>query len=419
MKKLKQMLYLLIALTLTFEITSCDKVDTTPILKGISQLQNQNDSLLQLVIQLQTSLDSVQIRVNQNNTLLNTINTNISGLQNSVTTLITNITSLKSKIDTANANISSIQQQVTTLAKQYTSLSTQISNVFSSLSNQIDSLSIQTLSNSATLNALQNDYLTTQIKVDSILLQIQINNQLLTTNNANVALIQNQLIALTNEYNNVITLLNQLIALFNNQSVITSLTNGLIAYYPFAGNVIDSSGNGYNGTVIGNITYTNDRFNNSNKAAVLGSGYITTSNSFFDFQYINSFSISCWFTIAGNGSGGRLVSTENPEGNFRISSFGNGVYAVQFGNVYLYDTIPLNTWTHLIYTCQNQIGTIYKNGILKEQAATSNEALNYGTSFTIGAKAAPAYDEWIGSISSLRIYNRVLNNAEIQYLYTH
>ena len=42
-------------------------------------------------------------------------------------------------------------------------------------------------------------------------------------------------------------------------------TNGLVAYYPFSGNVGDSSGNNYHGTTY-NVTLVSDRFGNSNSA---------------------------------------------------------------------------------------------------------------------------------------------------------
>jgi hypothetical protein len=41
-------------------------------------------------------------------------------------------------------------------------------------------------------------------------------------------------------------------------------TNGLVAWYPFTGNVIDSNGNGNNGTENG-ATLTTDRFAIKNK----------------------------------------------------------------------------------------------------------------------------------------------------------
>jgi hypothetical protein len=341
-----------------------------------------------------------------------------------VAILISNISLLKSKIDTANGNIALIQQQVTTLANQYTSLSSQISNVFNALSNQIDSLSIKTIGNTFLLNTLQTNYLNTQIKVDSILLQIQINNQLLTTNNANFSLIQTQLITLTNEYNNIITLLNQLIALLNNQSIVASLNSGLLAYYPFSGNVNDSSGNGNNATIVNSITYGTDHNGNPSAALTLnggfGGGRVITNTSLFNFQYTNNYTLSFWFLDNGSSSG-RLFSTENPEGNFRVATYGAGIYAFAFGgSPYVYDTVALYTWNHISYVYSNRTVKLYKNGILKSVSTdSSTQSLAYGTPFTIGSKAAASYDIWNGKIDEVRIYNREITAKEAQYLATH
>lgn len=114
------------------------------------------------------------------------------------------------------------------------------------------------------------------------------------------------------------------------------------------------------------------------------------------------------------------MSTECPEGNFRIAAYDNGVYAIQFAasNFYIYDTVPLNTWNHIVYTYTNVNVRVYKNGILKySQINTDTEPLHYCAPFTIGAKASPAYDLWQGSIDNLRIYKRALGPSEIQDLY--
>ena len=38
-----------------------------------------------------------------------------------------------------------------------------------------------------------------------------------------------------------------------------SLKEGLVAYYPFNGNVNDESGNSLNGTIVGNVTFSENR----------------------------------------------------------------------------------------------------------------------------------------------------------------
>jgi cell division protein FtsB len=301
------------------------------------------------------------------------------------------------------------------------------SNDIKNLQTQITALQKTTDSLTAALTVTNNNVGNLSKSIDSIRTQLslvmtQINtlNSQLTTTNANIAAINAQIATLNQQYATLLAQLNSILAQLS--ATPNSLSNGLVAYYPFNGNVIDYSGNNYNGTIVNTITFTQDHRGNNNSAVQLGSGYITASN-FFNYTRNQSFSISFWFTLQGNSNnGGRLISTENPEGNFRIgasTAIGNGVYAFQYGGYYLYDSVPLNTWAHIVYTYSNRNVNVYKNGVLKySQTNTDNEPLNYGTSFTIGAKAAPAYDLWHGQLDELRIYSRALTPSEIQYLAT-
>src|SRR5579862_6460107 len=60
-----------------------------------------------------------------------------------------------------------------------------------------------------------------------------------------------------------------------------NLASGLVAYYPFNGNVNDSSGNGLNGTIVGGVTFANDIAGNANSAANFdgSTGYITVADN--------------------------------------------------------------------------------------------------------------------------------------------
>ena len=92
-----------------------------------------------------------------------------------------------------------------------------------------------------------------------------------------------------------------------------SFNKGLIAYYPFKGNLKDSSGNHYDASYLGTKSFTKDHNGSKHSALALGSVRVTATN-FFDFQYTDSFSIAMWVKINTNNSGGRLLSNECPEG---------------------------------------------------------------------------------------------------------
>jgi hypothetical protein len=113
------------------------------------------------------------------------------------------------------------------------------------------------------------------------------------------------------------------------------------------------------------------------------------TDPFFDYQRKDSFSVAMWFTITTNSSNGRLLSTECPEGNFRMAAYDNGAYGFQFGGLYVNDTVTLNTWNYLVYTFKAGTIKVYKNGVLKYKGRdTDAQTLNYCAPFTIGAKAS-------------------------------
>lgn len=196
-----------------------------------------------------------------------------------------------------------------------------------------------------------------------------------------------------------------------------NLQNNLIAFFPFCGNYKDAGPNSFNGTANGAVPFIADRFNQPANAIQLGSGYVTAPTGVFTFQRHEKFSLSLWFIKSDNNNGGRLLSTECPEGNFRMAALGGGNYGVQYGD-YISDNVPLGNWTHLVYTYDNRNEKVYINGVLKyTNYDASNEKLTYCAPFTIGAKASPAFDKWPGSFDDLLVYNRVLSECEVSQLY--
>ena len=116
-------------------------------------------------------------------------------------------------------------------------------------------------------------------------------------------------------------------------------------------------------------------------------------------------------------SSGRLLSTENPEGNFRIGKTGTNSLGVQYGD-YNFTTITTGVWHHLVYTYSNRSEKIYIDNVLVvTNTDAETEALNYGSPFTIGAKASSSFDKWAGKIDDLKIFNRAITATEVGVLF--
>ena len=222
-----------------------------------------------------------------------------------------------------------------------------------------------------------------------------------------------------------------------------NLTTGLAAYYPFNGNANDVSGNGNNGAVF-NATLTADRNGNLNSAYDFNgvSSCIRTiqSNS---LSLNGDFSISLWFydvpdsqlyhTFLGKRTGGNwsynLATSINTNGIpselnkiFTGRRYNNGTQQeYRFSGA----TFNFNTWQHIVLTVQNNTITFYKNGVNMGTNSNGNQftipMIDQQAGLTIGSNGittTTGTGEWMnGKLDEIRIYNRVLNTEEINYLF--
>jgi len=199
-------------------------------------------------------------------------------------------------------------------------------------------------------------------------------------------------------------------------------TDGLVAWYPFNGNANDASGNNNNGTVNG-ATLTMDRFGNANKAySFNGNADISIANATtLNIQQPNGqISISVWAKKTTNASVGHILGKRTLCGNFQYQlAFNSSPINIGWGgpNSFVNNTLtvfPLNEWIHYVGTFDGTTWKLYKNGVFAESivaALTSAVADNliFGGSGTC--------QKFVGSIDDIRIYNRALNECEIQNLF--
>lgn len=218
-------------------------------------------------------------------------------------------------------------------------------------------------------------------------------------------------------------------------------TNGLLGWYPFNGNANDESNLGTNGTV-NSAVLSNDRFGSVNS-----SFYFNGINSNIDLginpsinSISNSFSISYW--IKPQSFGGMLIANYSSQGSpassvWRFSSklLSNGT--VEFKYVYSSSgswqsmnsntvTLNLNSWYHCVYTRSGSSSNIYINGNL----VASNNTLASGnldnptspaatTKFGYNFPSSGGIDYFNGELDDVGIWNRSLNQSEINALYNN
>ena len=217
-----------------------------------------------------------------------------------------------------------------------------------------------------------------------------------------------------------------------------NLEEGLIAYYPFNGNADDESGNEYHGTTY-NLTLVDDKDSNENKAY-----YFSSDNSVIKIPDVadlrlaaTDYSISTWVNVeafsnpisstilskrtlgSNNGYLFDIVGNNHPQGyvegdiKFIVSQ---NIDLVVNANYFL----QKEQWVHLllVYCFDTQRLSIFVDGELKNENLLNSPNGNAIGELWIGRD--PINDSsdlaFQGSMDELRIYNRKLNNNEIQAL---
>jgi len=208
------------------------------------------------------------------------------------------------------------------------------------------------------------------------------------------------------------------------------LDSGLVAYYPFNGNANDESENDNTGDVYGAVL-TTDRFGDADKAYSFDG--IDDHIVVDDHESLRptSVTISC-FVKFDSPYGGHLVTKNIGNGNWEsytlfcwpsvnsvvscistINGHGNILQApFNYENVY---------WHHLVFTFDDpgDIEKIFIDGTLVSQATETNSIAYDDKPLYISGEldySTPSYF-CKGKIDDVRIYDRALNQLEIQALY--
>jgi len=215
------------------------------------------------------------------------------------------------------------------------------------------------------------------------------------------------------------------------------LSNQATDYVPYGYNPLellatDVSGNGYNGTITGTLSYYNNSPRYQSSTYFNGSSYITTNSgsmAWFDF---NNLTLSAWINptvtpSAWTGSigvqmdnsytTGRLFSISNYGGKFSVHTDTNSGWVTTQS-----ETLPLNTWSHCVATLENGVNLkMYINGVLVKTATldwgTNSTLTANDTRFAIGVDLPGDDEKYTGYYSDVRLYTTTLSAADIKNLY--
>jgi hypothetical protein len=221
-------------------------------------------------------------------------------------------------------------------------------------------------------------------------------------------------------------------------------TNGLVGYWPFNSNANDESGNGNNGTVSG-ATVTTDRFGNPNSAYSFDgiNDYIATNYS--GILGKNSRTISIWLkrelpniqTMYCLAYGGHASNRGNTfRCGFNFSNTAGVDIDVSNGDILYASNHYDGLWHHYVWVVPNITDPKLTDVRIYEDGELLTEVINYGynkdwcentsinTEELYKLLIGDFYDDehnshfyFSGDIDDIRIYNRALNEQEIQVLH--
>jgi len=218
------------------------------------------------------------------------------------------------------------------------------------------------------------------------------------------------------------------------------LQSGLVAYYPFNGNANDESRNSNNATVLGPVL-TQDKFGNMNNAYVFNGSndYMTIDGIISDLYQNNTYTITGWFKTADTSSNMGVLFSLNRETEIvwgqNIAMLYWNVNNLTFysdtieNNINYYYQLPLNEWHFFALTNDNtNLSKLFvENNILTQEFVNKMKITNiskssFGQEWDNGESGGSHFSitsqHYNGSLDNIRIYNRILNQSEIEVLYS-
>ncbi|MHC4603162.1 MAG: LamG-like jellyroll fold domain-containing protein, partial [Planctomycetota bacterium] len=202
------------------------------------------------------------------------------------------------------------------------------------------------------------------------------------------------------------------------------LGEDLVAHWKLDGNAADPVG-GNHGTVHGNPVWIVGQLDGA--LGLDGSGDYVDCGNDGSLNLTNNFSISAWFNLDNTGpvllickgnvpaweSGGAYTILCIPSNGilaFYVRDSSNTEYA------YAIAATPLNEWTHVVGTFSDGNIIIYKDGVLGESTGLGAPAIHSNDEpLAIGADGDGGMP-FDGRLDDVRIYDRVLTEAEAQEL---
>lgn len=211
-----------------------------------------------------------------------------------------------------------------------------------------------------------------------------------------------------------------------NQNI--NLAKGLVAHYKFESDSSDSSGNENDGSNHGGLNYLEGVI-----------GMAASFDGVDDYIYINhteklnistDYSFSFWVNRTNDGGVQNIISKGRDCNNSYFFRTGGQMFAVTYGNSWcdhqaLGSPFPINEWHHIVGTLDSMNNNIkyYLDGVLVDEktippySTTNTYPLILGRHFTYSNGGGGYTYNFAGKLDELRLYDRILDQSEINLLY--
>mgnify|MGYP000050091998 CR=1 FL=1 len=199
----------------------------------------------------------------------------------------------------------------------------------------------------------------------------------------------------------------------------------LVAYYPFENSADDLSGNGYDGSNSGDVSYTNGQIGRA--ASFDGDDTritVDADNETLDAQTAVSVSVWVYPTAHDDDAYNGIVGSHQNGGSYSGWAIAEnrsgtlGLWSDTSGWSNTSQALPLDEWTHIVVTRDEaaSTATVYVDGAEATttpwQVPTSNDRPLF-----IGDRADGEGPPFNGLIDDVRVYSRALSASEVQSLY--
>jgi len=216
-----------------------------------------------------------------------------------------------------------------------------------------------------------------------------------------------------------------------------NIGSGLLAFYPFGSSgAVDESGNGHNGVLIGSpvkiigadgVADSAYSFNGTNQRIDIASTINLADDSSYSFSFwanIDSAATSAFMSIFS------LTSTDytkeyytffSNHPTYRLLYIGLNDKRRKMADDIIDYTAFKNVWTHFVitYNADTLIYSIHIDNVINSQASGSGTLVAGSISKSTIAATNNNGQYMHGGLDQIRIYDRLINNNEIQYLFAN